>query len=215
MIQKLITDNNIVMQLIYIHGFNSSPLSKKGQMLVSYCHQHHPEITVHCPDVNMSPYDVMSHVSTLISQDSQTALVGSSLGGFFATNLVAQHNIPAVLINPSTRPFDTLTDYVSPDVNRPELPPNHVLHTTEAGWRITRQDFHDLEGLYQTKPKHANKLLVLLKTGDEVIDYRLAQAYYAQPDSGAQSQIIIEHGGDHAMLDFEEKIPMVLQFLFG
>lgn len=207
------------MQLIYIHGFNSSSASVKGKMLSDYCAQHHPHITVRRPDLNRSPHEVVILLSELIAQDDRTALVGSSLGGYFATVMVGKHNIPAVLINPSTRPFDTLSSYVSSDLASHALPPEHIVHVTEGGWEITRQDFHDLESLYQPVPAHADKLLVLLKTGDEVIDYRLAQAYFSQPDShqrqGAQSQIIIEQGGDHAMLDFAEKIPLVLQFLFG
>lgn len=203
------------MQLIYIHGFNSSRESAKGKMLSEYCAQYHPDIIVQRPDLNRSPHETVSLLSELIAQDSQTALVGSSLGGYFATVLVGKHNIPAVLINPSTRPFDTLTDYVAPELANQSLPPDYVVHTTDGVWEITRQDFQDLEDLYQPVPAHADKLLVLLKTGDEVIDYRLAKDYYSQPQNNAQSQLIIDHGGDHAMLDFDQKIPMVMQFLFG
>lgn len=203
------------MQLIYIHGFNSGPASQKGQMLRDYCQIHHPQVQVHHPDLNRPPCEVVEQLSDLISKSKQTGLVGSSLGGYFATLMVARHNVPAVLINPSTRPFDTLSNYVSDELAQTDLPPEHIVHTTEGGWNITRQDFQDLEDMYQVTPKHANKLLVLLKTGDDVINYQLAKNYFSQPEKNSQSQIIIDYGGDHAMLDFKEKIPLVMQFLFS
>lgn len=198
------------MQLIYIHGLDSGKGSIKGQWLEEYCAKHHPHIKVQRPDLNMPPLQVFAHLSDLIKQDSQTVLVGSSLGGFFATACVAEFQVPAVLINPSVRPFESFKRFAK-DVAEDDM--TTILRSTEGSWHITQQDFVDLKTLYKDVPKHADKMLVLLKTGDEVIDYRIAEQHYAQ--DGAMSQIIIDEGGDHFMHDLQDKIPTIMQFLFG
>ena len=73
------------MQLIYIHGFNSDAQSVKGRMLQDWCAVHRPEILVRRPDLNLPPEQVMALLADLIAQDPQTAVVGGSLGGVFAT----------------------------------------------------------------------------------------------------------------------------------
>ena len=93
------------MNLIYLHGFQSSPLSMKGQLLYAYVQQHRPDIQMHLPDLNAPPLAVLANVSALIRRLPNVALVGSSLGGFYATQLVAQHHVPAVVINPAMRPW--------------------------------------------------------------------------------------------------------------
>ena len=92
------------MNIIYLHGFKSNSNSIKGKLLQHYCAKY-PEIQVHLPDLNMSPNAAIAHVSELIESMHNVALLGSSLGGFYATHLVAQHAVPAVLINPAMRPW--------------------------------------------------------------------------------------------------------------
>ncbi len=190
------------MQIIYIHGFNSDATSVKGQWLQDYCATHHGHITVHRPDLNMPPRQVMALLSGLVVQDSQTAVVGSSLGGFFATAVAALHGVPAVLVNPLVNPFDSMHKYVNA---------TQPTYTTQGGWHITPDQLAHLRELYYPCHPHPNKLLVLLKTGDEVLDYRLAQAHYTQPD--APSTVIVEQGGDHFMQDMAAKIPLMMAFI--
>ena len=92
------------MNVIYLHGFRSSAASIKGQLLRQYCEKN-PQIQVHLPDLNMSPVDTIQHMSALIESLDNVSLVGSSLGGFYATHLVAKYSVPAVLINPAMRPW--------------------------------------------------------------------------------------------------------------
>lgn len=202
------------MQLIYVHGFNSGTGSVKGQLLQQYCQKHHPHIQVRRPDLNLAPHHAMSVLGELIDQDTQTALVGSSLGGFYASLCVAKYNLRAVLINPSTRPFDSLQRLHTLAQTQPPEPhrESDTIFTTEGGWHVKPQDFTDLKALYKATPEHGKNILVLLQTGDDVLDYREAKAYYSQPNQ--HSQMIIESGGDHYMSDFDKKIPLVLQFLF-
>jgi predicted esterase YcpF (UPF0227 family) len=84
------------MNLVYLHGFQSSPFSIKGQQLKHYCQIHHPEIQVHLPDLNLPPLVVVDVIQQLIEELDQVVLVGSSFGGFYATQFVAKYALPAV-----------------------------------------------------------------------------------------------------------------------
>lgn len=189
------------MNLIYLHGFQSSPLSMKGQLLYAYVQQHRPDIQMHLPDLNAPPLQVLANVSGLIQSLTNVALVGSSLGGFYATQLVAQHHLPAVVINPAMRPWELFQDLFS-DV----LP--YVVH---PNWSLTTAQLDDLADIALPVAQDADKILVLLQQGDEVLDYREAQRYYSATSPSAM--IMTEAHGNHAMDDFADKIPMLLQFL--
>ena len=189
------------MNLIYLHGFQSSPLSMKGQLLYAYVQQHRPDIQMHLPDLNAPPLAVLANVSALIQRLPNVALVGSSLGGFYATQLVAQHHVPAVVINPAMRPWQLFQDLFG-DV----LP-----YTVHPNWHLTAQQLDDLADIALPVAQDADKILVLLQQGDEVLDYREAQRYYSAASPSAM--IMTEAHGNHAMDDFADKIPMLLQFL--
>ena len=189
------------MNLIYLHGFQSSPLSMKGQLLYAYVQQHRPDIQMHLPDLNAPPLGVLAQLSALIQSLPNVALVGSSLGGFYATQLVAQHHVPAVVINPAMRPWQLFQDLFG-DV----LP-----YTVHPNWHLTAQQLDDLADIALPVAQDADKILVLLQQGDEVLDYREAQRYYSAASPSAM--MMTEAHGNHAMDDFADKIPMLLQFL--
>nr|WP_314368024.1 YqiA/YcfP family alpha/beta fold hydrolase [uncultured Acinetobacter sp.] len=191
------------MQIIYLHGFQSSPMSKKGQQLEQYCtNVEHTD--VHLPDLNKPPEHVLRDVSKLIESLplDQVTLVGSSLGGFYATYFVAKYGCPAVLINPAMQPWQLFEDLFGIE----QIP----LKVTDS-WTLDADQLQQLQSIADTKLKHADKILVLLQRGDEVLDYRQAQRYYnaAQPSA----LILTDADGNHAMDDFEEKLPFVLRFL--
>ena len=110
------------MQIVYIHGLNSDHTAEKGKILDEYCQQHHPQIKVHRPNLNMSPAKVEALLKDLIAQDEQTGLVGSSLGGYFATLLANQTGKKAVLLNPSLEPHQTLQRFFPEDKAPPQSP---------------------------------------------------------------------------------------------
>ena len=191
------------MQIIYLHGFQSSPMSKKGQQLQQYCTTvEHAD--VHLPDLNKPPKHVLRDISKFIESLplDQVRLVGSSLGGFYATYLVAKYGCPAVLINPAMQPWQLFEDLFGIE----QIP----LKVTDS-WTLDADQLQQLQSIADTKLKHADKILVLLQRGDEVLDYRQAQRYYnaAQPSA----LILTDADGNHAMDDFEEKLPFVLRFL--
>ena len=191
------------MQIIYLHGFQSSPMSKKGQQLEQYC-TNVEHVDVHLPDLNKPPEHVLRDISKLIESLplDQVRLVGSSLGGFYATYLVAKYGCPAVLINPAMQPWQLFEDLFGIE----QIP----LKVTDS-WTLDADQLQQLQSIADMKLKHADKILVLLQRGDEVLDYRQAQRYYnaAQPSAW----ILTDADGNHAMDDFEEKLPFVLRFL--
>ena len=189
------------MNIIYLHGFRSSALSIKGQQLKQYFSQH-AEVKIHLPDLNMPPLQVIQEMSALIESLEHVALVGSSLGGFYATQLVAKYGVPAVLINPAMQPWRLFRELFHQD----QLP----LKVTET-WSLDDAQLDQLAALALPFEQDADKILVLLQQGDEVLDYRAAQRYYSAGEN--QALIITEAHGNHAMEDFADKIPMAYQFL--
>ena len=188
------------MNIIYLHGFKSNSNSIKGKLLQHYCAKY-PEIQVHLPDLNMSPNAAIAHVSELIESMHNVALLGSSLGGFYATHLVAQHAVPAVLINPAMRPWQLFR----------ELFDEQLPYQVHPKWCLDEADLVQLQQLALPVAQDADKILVLLQQGDEVLDYREAHRYYSAAYPPAI--LMTEAHGSHGMDDFAEKIPFVLQFL--
>ncbi|RJL69064.1 YqiA/YcfP family alpha/beta fold hydrolase [Acinetobacter radioresistens] len=190
------------MNIIYLHGFKSNSDSIKGRLLKQYCAEHLPDIKIHLPDLNMPPVEALKQMSELIEALEDVALVGSSLGSFYATQLVAKHNIPAVLINPAMRPWLLFRKLFAVE---------SVPYPVTEHWTLDNAQLQQLEQLAIPFARHAEKILVLLQQGDEVLDYREAQRYYSAP--AHSSLIMTEAHGSHGMDNFAEKLPMVLEFL--
>ena len=188
------------MNVIYLHGFKSNSDSIKGQLLKQYC-QNNSKMSVHLPDLNRSPQEVIEQLSELIESMPDVVLVGSSLGGFYATYLVAQHAVPAVLINPAMRPWQLFR----------ELFDEQLPYQVHPNWCLDNTDLDQLEQLALPIAQDADKILVLLQQGDEVLDYREAHRYYSAARPPAM--LMTETQGSHGMDDFAEKIPLLLQFL--
>ena len=191
----------MAMNIIYLHGFKSSALSIKGQQLKQYFLEN-SDVKIHFPDLNQQPEQVMQGLADLIESREDVALVGSSLGGFYATQLVAKYGVPAVLINPAMRPWQLFRDLFGEGL----LP-----FAVTPEWTLDDAQLDQLEQMALPFVQDADKILVLLQQGDEILDYREAQRYY----SGRQpsSMVITESNGNHAMENFADKIPMAYQFL--
>ncbi|AYO56052.1 YqiA/YcfP family alpha/beta fold hydrolase [Acinetobacter wuhouensis] len=189
------------MNIIYLHGFKSSPLSIKGQQLDEYC-RNHSSNNVYLPDLNQHPQMVLDQISQLIEELPDVGLVGSSLGGFYATQLVAKYGVPAVLINPAMRPWALFRELFGME---------HIPLKVTEQWTLDHAQLDHLEAIAVPFVQDADKIMVLLQQGDEILDYREAERYYsAAPHS---SLIMTEMHGNHAMDNFADKIPMILDFL--
>jgi len=195
--------------ILYIHGFNSSPLSTKAEQTRQYVFQNFPEVNFICPQLATSPNEAILQLEHIIncSNKSESAdkeiwlLIGSSLGGYFSTYLANKYRLPAVLINPAIKPFELLGDYIGEQINP----------YTNIVYQVTEQHMFDLKALEQKAPElddeQKNNYLVMVQTGDEVLDYQLAVEKFQH------CRLIVEQGGDHSFIGFDKKLPMIVEFL--
>jgi len=159
-------------RIIYLHGFNSSPQSAKARQLGEvFARRGEPECYA-CPALPVLPDGAIAVAETEIprarTQRAVVTLVGSSLGGFYATWLAERHDCHAVLINPAITPHAGLRAYLGPQRN---------LHTGEA-YTLTEQHLAQRQRLF-VPVLTPSRYLLLVETGDEVLDYQAAVARYA------------------------------------
>ena len=183
--------------LMYLHGFNSSPASHKAQVLKSYMEARGLAARFACPALPDTPAEAVRVIEQAIAgQDARTlTLVGSSLGGYYATWFVEKFGCRAVLINPAITPHLGLEAYLGPQKNLHTGAPYELTRSHLEGWRKLLVERVDPE-----------KYLLLVETGDEVLDWREAARKY----EGAR--MVIRQGGDHSLQCFAEMIPRILRF---
>lgn len=181
--------------IVYLHGFNSSPQSHKAQLLQRYMSERGLGEEFACPALPHLPRDAVTEIARVVGETT-VCYVGSSLGGFYATHLVETQGGKAVLINPAIEPHVGLSA---------DLGPQRNLYTGEP-YQLTRAHLEQWRELYVGGRIKAERYLLLVETGDEVLDYRRAVERYA----GAE-QLIIE-GGDHSLRSFPEHLPKILRF---
>src|SRR5690625_6851590 len=100
--------------LIYLHGFLSSPVSYKAQQVKQWLADERPDIRYLCPHLTPYPERTCEQLQNLVEGlgNERIFLMGSSLGGFWATWLAEQYDLRAVLINPSVRPWEFMPEYL-------------------------------------------------------------------------------------------------------
>ena len=178
------------MKLLYIHGFASCGIGVKST-LVNDC----LEATLFRPDLPFDPHVSVSALSALIEQEGIDALMGSSMGGYYATYLAEKYRLKAILINPSTKPYETLRTYLG--TNR------RFCDEAPFEWR---REYLDALKAYDTEPKNG-EYLVLLQSEDEVLDYALALKRYEH------FKVVVEYGGNHRFENLNEYLCMIASFL--
>ena len=184
--------------IVYLHGFNSSPASSKARQLNAFMAHNGRLADYACPALPNSPRAAIAAIeATLAQTDLATiTLVGSSLGGFYATWLAEKHGCKAILVNPAVHAHTLLRSALGPQKN---------WHSGEQ-WTLTEAHLDELTALDIARISRPERYLLLAQTGDEVLDYRDAVAYYA----GAKQ--IIEDGGDHGFAGFERHFQTLLDF---
>ena len=183
--------------LIYLHGFNSSPQSHKAQFLAQWMQEHGLGARFACPELPHRPLQAIGAIEEEMARHSgePLTLIGSSLGGFYATWLAEKYSARAVLINPAVSPHAGLRAFPLSQQN---------LYTGE---RYELAEEHFLEWGQLVVPRITPELyLLMVETGDEVLDYREALQTYR----GCR-QLVVE-GGDHTLKSFPEHIPLILDF---
>jgi predicted esterase YcpF (UPF0227 family) len=183
--------------IVYLHGFNSSPQSHKAQVLARFLAERGLGEHYACPALPPLAADAIAVIEALMARHAGAPLcfLGSSLGGYYATYLAEKHGARAVLINPAVEPHIGL---------RACLGEQKDLHSG-APYQLTEAYLRAWQALWVPRITPSRYLLIV-ETGDEVLDYRRAVTRYR----GA-GQVVVE-GGDHSLQSFPQHLPRILAF---
>jgi predicted esterase YcpF (UPF0227 family) len=182
-------------QIIYLHGFCSSPASWKSRLLGEFMAERGLAKQFHCPPLSPVPDEAMASLSRQIeAADGPVTLLGSSLGGHYANYLAEKYDLPAVLINPAAVDRLNLAKFVGEQRN------------FHSGENFTFTEQHAAQLQAQVTPPLPSRYWLLLESGDEVLDYRQALDFYA----GCRQSVL--EGGDHSFTQFPHFIPQILEF---
>ncbi|SET34436.1 esterase YqiA [Thorsellia anophelis] len=185
-------------KLIYLHGFNSSPLSIKATLLKRWISENHPDIEIFIPQLPFSPQLCAMYLEELFfNQQEPIGVVGSSLGGFYATWISSAFEIPAIVINPAVRPFELLHDYVGINTN---------IYTKET-YELTTNQVDELKAIYVEPIEYPDLIWLLQQKGDEILDYQQAVDYYRD------CKQTVEEGGNHSFPGIEKYFQEMVDFL--
>lgn len=195
-----------MMTIIYLHGLDSDPNATKAVITKNHAGTH--GIKVLCPDLNYPPDEVVSKVLALINANDDVVLIGSSLGGYFANLISDMTGTPAILLNPSIRPDVSFRRFLSDNFDDKPLQKDTVIYTTTGGWQIKFADLAWFEK-HPLTVKNPNKIKVLLKMGDELLNAHVSCQFYQ--DKGAV--VLAQDGGDHRMSDYESQIVQILKWV--
>ncbi len=157
--------------LVYLHGFISSPASKKAVMLGDYLRAQAPGIEFQVPELHHRPARAISQAlgACAAKDPSDLVVVGSSLGGFYATVAAERTGCRAVVLNPAVHPQNHFERYLGPQSN---------LYTGER-FELTREHVAELAALDLPAITRPERYWLVAETADEVLDYREAVSYYA------------------------------------
>jgi len=188
--------------IVYLHGFRSSPQSFKAQLLAARLAQANRASEWLCPTLPVSPAEaialtereIAARLDLVAKPGERVTLIGSSLGGFFATYLAEKHGWRAALLNPAVVPDRDLSKYLG------EQPLWH------GGGSIVVEPHHldELRALAVTSVTQPARYYLIAATGDEVLDYREMLAHYP----GVRTKLI--EGSDHGISEFADYVDDVI-----
>ncbi|WP_339515859.1 YqiA/YcfP family alpha/beta fold hydrolase [Pseudomonas sp. RL_15y_Pfl2_60] len=182
--------------ILYLHGLNSSPDSLKASQLRRAMTSMGLAEQLRVPALHHHPRQAIVQLESEIAALGRPLLVGSSLGGYYATHLAERHGLKALLINPAVRPHTLFDGYLGPQKN----------FYSDETWDLTADHVSALAELEVMAPKDPERYQVWLQTADETLDYRLAQAFYRG------CALRIQAGGDHGFQGFAQRLPMLFAF---
>ncbi len=184
--------------ILYLHGFRSSPRSFKARVVQERMTAAGRAGDLICPQLPASPKAAMELALLLAERHAphNLSIVGSSLGGFYATWLAERLGVRAVLLNPAVDPLKNLAQHVGVTTN----------WHSDAPFEFRREYIDELAALKVERITKPERYFLIAATGDEVLDYRDMVAHYA----GARQHVI--QGSDHALSEFEQLVDEVLAF---
>jgi predicted esterase YcpF (UPF0227 family) len=189
-----------ITHLLYLHGFRSSPQSNKSVKTAARLARLNPGVTWWCPQLPPSPREAMALVSQGIAgwTKASMAVIGSSLGGFYATWVAETTGCRAVLLNPAVNPARDLTHYIGEQTS---------WHDPDERFFFRPEFIDELRALEQPAVAHPDNYFAIIAKGDEVLDWREMTGRYP----GARIKLL--DGSDHALSDFDDHIGEMFAFL--
>lgn len=185
---------------IYLHGFNSSPDALKAQQVSTFIDDNEIEVTYLRPCISDKPDQAIRQLDALIqsslNQYQRIILIGSSLGGFYATYLADKYELQAVLVNPAVRPHELMRKYLGWNENP----------YSQVRYELTATHMQTLQSAYINSLQRPCQFLVLLQMADEVLDATEASARFYQ------CACRIAPGGDHRFQHFDQLLPDIFHW---
>jgi uncharacterized protein len=184
--------------ILYLHGFRSSPQSFKAQLIAQHMAASGRAAQYLCPQLPASPRAAIALALELVRDcaSQQLALIGSSLGGYYATWLAQQLGCHAVLLNPAVKPPRDLEPYIGIT----------TLYHSDQPFEFRREYLAELQEFAVASITMPERYFLVAATGDEVLDWREMTHHYA----GARQHVI--DGSDHGLSDFPCYIDEVMAF---
>lgn len=184
--------------ILYLHGFRSSPHSFKARLIAERMRLLGRDAEYQCPQLPASPREAIALASQLVREVApQTlTLIGSSLGGYYATWLAEQSGCRAVLLNPAVTPPRDLEQYVGAT----------TAYHSDAPFEFKQEYVDELKALAVAQITRPERYFLIAATGDEVLDWKEMVEHYSR----ARHRVI--NGSDHGIADFSAYIDEVLAF---
>jgi predicted esterase YcpF (UPF0227 family) len=189
-----------IAQLVYLHGFRSSPQSTKARQTAAWLQRQHPAVQWWCPQLPPSPAAAMQLLRQRLQGASAmaTGVIGSSLGGYYATALAEWLGSRAVLLNPAVEPARDLAAHIGETT---------AWHSDERFY-FRREFIDELRAIAPGALTAPERYFAIIAKGDEVLSWVEMSARYRA------CRITLLEGGDHALTGFERHLPEIAEF-FG
>jgi uncharacterized protein len=188
-----------VSHVLYLHGFRSSPQSAKARITGAWVAAHRPDVTWWCPQLPPSPAEAMRMVFEGVRDwpAQNMAVIGSSLGGFYATWVAEQLGCRAVLLNPAVNTPRDLEKYIG------EITAWH----SDERFFFRREFIDELRAMKPEMLTQLDRYFAIIAKGDEVLSWvEMSERY-----RGCRIELL--EGGDHAISDYALHLPKVVGFL--
>ena len=188
----------MIKTILYFHGFASSSDSDKARIIKSYISKVSKKINMITPDLSNNFKEANNQINKLIDENKKDyVFMGSSLGGYYANFFGSINNSKVILINPAIPPLKGFEEYLGENQN----------YSTGEKFIVTKEDIKFLRSLEIKKLNNQKNILVLLESGDEVLNFIETVKYFQG------SNIDITFGGNHSYESVNTKLEKIVKFL--
>jgi predicted esterase YcpF (UPF0227 family) len=190
----------VLTHLLYLHGFRSSPQSFKARWMTDWVARHRPDLVWACPQLPPSPAAALAEIRALTAgwPVATSGVIGSSLGGFYATVIAEELGCKAVLVNPAVDPARDLAAHIGRQT---------MYHSSAESFDFRPEYIAELAAMTPPRLAHPENILAIVAKGDEVLDWREMTARYAH------GPLKLIAGSDHGLADFAAHVPDLLRHL--